>query len=115
MMTARRFATALALALCLQATPLAALAQQSPAHAVADVKAWSATGPGGRKIKMTFYPDGQAKMEMGIMSKSFSWSPTDDGFCLSGMPNGGKCVRLEPSATGYVGYEGDTPTIQLSR
>lgn len=115
MMTVSRIAAALALALSLPAAPIRAFANQSPAFAAADGKPWSATGPGGRQIRMTFYPDGKAKMKMGIMSKAFSWSPTDDGFCLRGLPDGGKCVRLVPTATGYVGYEGDTPTIRLDR
>jgi hypothetical protein len=100
------------------ATPIlaaVAFAQTSPSVAVADGQPWNATGPRGRAMTLTFYPDGKVRATTGIMRISMTWKPTDDGLCLSGGPDREKCITLVKTDTGYQGIENGKVTIQLSR
>ncbi|AZL59527.1 hypothetical protein EI545_12200 [Tabrizicola piscis] len=94
--------------------PLAANAE-SPASTVADGKPWNLTAPNGRKMAITFFQDGKVKMKMGMMSRNMTWQPTKEGICLIGTPNGDRCMRLEPTANGFVGFNGEEQTLTLSR
>jgi hypothetical protein len=104
------FVTAITLALT---SP--SFSQDSPSSAVADGQPWTSTTPDGKKMKITFFPDGRSKIKVGLMGMAVTWQPTTDGLCLIGTPQGDKCMRLEKTATGYVGYEGGAATMTLSR
>jgi hypothetical protein len=103
------FASVLLLALPVQALG------ESPAALVADGQPWKSTSPEGRKMTITFYPDGKARMKAGIMSFKLTWEPTADGICLLGTPRGDACMRLVPTANGFLGYRGDQQTMALER
>jgi hypothetical protein len=90
-------------------------AQTSPSTDIADGKPWNAIGPGGRAMTLTFYGDGTVKAAMGFMGMSMTWIPTDDGICMSGGPQGDKCVTLVKTETGYQGIENGQVTLQLNR
>ncbi|MGL4236383.1 hypothetical protein [Tabrizicola sp.] len=105
----RMLAAALLLAL-----PSGALAE-SPAALVADGNPWAATMPNGRDVTITFFPDGRVTVKMGMMSRKMTWQPTEDGLCLFGGPGGDRCIRLEPTANGFVGFDGEEQALSLSR
>jgi hypothetical protein len=96
------------------AAPQPGLAER-PALLVADGLPWKSTAPDGRKMNITFFPDGTAKMKMGIISRNLTWQETEDGICLIGTPRGDACMRLEPTAGGFVGYKGETQMMTLTR
>jgi hypothetical protein len=108
-----RFTCPLALALMVALAPIAKA--EALASALADGQPWTTTTPEGRKMTLTLYPDGTARMKMGIMGRNLTWQPTEDGLCLIGTPRGDACLRLEKTATGYVGYRGQDPMLTLTR
>lgn len=87
---------------------------ESPSAAVADGKPWSVTTDDGHKMKITFYPDGTAKLKLGIMSKTASWTPTETGLCLDG-PRGNRCLTLIRTENGFIGKDGDAVAMTLQR
>jgi hypothetical protein len=91
------------------------LAEPSPSAAIADGQPWHSTGPGGRPMTLTFYPDGQVRANLGLFSMSMIWTPTDDGMCLSGGPEGDKCITFVKTDSGYQGIEDGQVTMQLIR
>lgn len=98
------------------ATAVPTFAQaESLASMLADGKPWAAAGPNGRKVTLTFLPDGKVRMKMGLMTRNMTWEPTADGLCLIGIPNGDRCMRLEKAENGFVGYEGDTQSFAFTR
>jgi hypothetical protein len=103
------------IALALLIATSSSLHAQSLATQVADGQPWTSTTPEGRKMTITFFPDGKARMKMGIMGRNLTWQPTEDGICLIGTPRGDACMRLEATATGYVGYRGDERVMTLTR
>lgn len=88
---------------------------ESPAALVADGQPWTSTTPEGRKMNITFFPDGRAKMKAGIISRNLTWQPTEDGLCMIGTPRGDACMRLEQTPNGFIGYRGDERVMTLSR
>ncbi len=116
-MTASRFVTRNLIALLIGLSAPYAHAE-TIGFAMADGKSWNATTSDGHRMKITFFADGRAKMNVAIMSRALTWQPTKDGLCLTGVPggNGGpKCLRLARTSTGYVGYEGGKVKMTLSR
>jgi hypothetical protein len=91
------------------------LAQTSPSTAIADGRPWNAIDPRGRPMTLTFHADGTARAKIGIMGKSLTWAPTDDGLCLYGAPGGDKCMTLIKTDTGYQGVENGKIALQLDR
>lgn len=106
---------ALAAAASFALTVAPALAQTSPATAIADGQPWKATGPKGRPMTLIFTPDGHVRAKMGFLSMSMTWEATADGMCLSGGPGGDKCITFIKTDTGYQGIENGQVTMQLSR
>jgi hypothetical protein len=96
-------------------SPAALLAEEDLVAIVADGQPWASTGPNGRKITMTFFPDGTVRMKAGMMSRKLSWQNADGALCLIGGPGGDRCLRLERSATGFIGYGPDGTTVTLDR
>jgi hypothetical protein len=94
--------------------PFAGYGQEGPSAMVADGKPWTSVQD-GRSVTITFFPDGTARIKLGLMRRAATWQPTTDGFCLKGLPDGGRCLRLEKTSNGYIGYEGDVAVMTLSR
>ncbi|MGL5010762.1 MAG: hypothetical protein ACRC6I_12840 [Paracoccaceae bacterium] len=88
---------------------------ESPAYTLADGKPWNSTGPNGRTVTLTLFPDGNVKMNMGMISQHLTWQPTEDGLCLIGAPGGDQCMRLEQTNNGFVGFNGDEPSFIFAR
>ena len=82
---------------------------------LADGKPSHTTGPNGRPMSLTFSPDGTVRMQMGILSRRMTWTPSAEGVCLKGGPGGDRCLRLERTAQGFIGHDGDRPPLTLSR
>ena len=99
----------------LLALPIDGSASDSPAAIVADGQPWTSTTSDGRTMKITFFPDGRARIRVGIISRSLTWKATADGLCLEGGPQGNRCLRLEMSDTGVVGYDGTAAVMTLTR
>lgn len=99
----------------LSCVPAARAVDDATIALLADGKAWTTTGPNGRKMTLTFHPDGTVRMKMGFLSRSMRWERSEEGVCLSGGPGGDRCLRLERSETGFVGHDGDAPPMTLTR
>lgn len=92
-----------------------AVAAESLAYTLADGKPWASNGPNGRKVTLTFFPNGKVKMKMGMMSQNLTWQPTKDGLCIISTPRGDQCMRLEQTDNGFVGFNGDEPSFVFAR
>lgn len=92
-----------------------AVSAESLAYRLADGKPWASNGPNGRRVTLTFFPDGKVKMKMGMMSQNLAWQPTEDGLCIIGTPRGDQCMRLEQTANGFAGFNGDEPFFVFAR
>lgn len=110
-----RFTTLRPITLALLISVSSPVQAQNLASQVADGQPWTSTTPEGRKMTITFFPDGKARMKIGLMGRNLTWQPTDDGICLIGTPRGDACMRLEATANGYVGYRGDQRMMTLTR
>jgi hypothetical protein len=97
----------------LLASPLAA----DPAISlrIADGHPWTTTGPDGQTMEITFFPDGTARMRIGILSRRMNWVPTEAGLCLAGGPMGDRCITLEATTTGFVGRGDDGQMLEFAR
>jgi hypothetical protein len=113
-MTLSKIIRSLAVAASVTLTAGMVLAE-SPAAAIADGQPWNTVGPQGGAMTLTFYPDGQARAKVGMMGISMSWTPTDDGMCIAGGPQGERCVAFTRTDRGYQGIENGQVTMELSR
>jgi hypothetical protein len=82
---------------------------------MADGAPWTTAGPNGRSMTITFFPDGTVRMRMGILSRSMTWQASEDGICMAGAPGGDRCIRLEQTESGFVGYQPDGTTMVFER
>jgi hypothetical protein len=105
----------LVLSALLTLPPAALLAEEDLVTVVADGQPWTSTGPNGRKVTLIFFPDGTARMKFGGMSRKLKWLKTDGALCMIGAPRGDRCLRLERSATGFIGHSSDGTTVTLDR
>ena len=105
----------LALVVLLGVSAIPAVADQSVAALIADGQPWAAVGPGGRQIQITFFPDGTVRMKAGFMRMAMAWTATADGMCMTGGPQGDRCVRFTPQGTGFIGTDGVGEPLILSR
>jgi hypothetical protein len=94
------------------ATPLSA---QSPALAIADGQAWTASMPNGDIVQMSFLPDGTVRAKRGLFRIRMAWTPTEDGMCITGGPDGDRCMTLQPDGAGYVAISEDQVVLTLTR
>jgi len=84
---------------------------------ITDGKPWFITTPDGMNMWLTLNPDGTGTMNVAIMSKSLTWTPTADGLCLKGLPQGEgtKCLVMRQRGDGYEGTDPDGKILQLKR
>jgi len=82
---------------------------------IADSKPWDAVTDDGRKVKVTFNPDGSASIRLGIMKRALTWNKIADGLCLKGTPRGDLCMRLEKVSNGYFGYKDKDVVMTFTR
>ena len=82
---------------------------------IADGQPWTMQMSEGREGTLTLYPDGTGTMRSGFMSMDMSWTPQDEGFCMTGGRMGTRCVTLQADGGGYIGVGNDGGAIRLSR
>jgi hypothetical protein len=93
-----------------------ALADDSIAAKVADGKPWAAKVTELPSMTMTLNPDGSGLMKVAIMKRAISWKANGvDGLCLSGLPDGDKCMTLKATAKGFEGVADDGKIMVLTR
>jgi hypothetical protein len=93
-----------------------AFAEDSIAVKLADGKPWQTKLTDVPRLTMTLNPDGSGTMKVAIMKREITWKAKgSDGMCLSGLPDGTKCMKLNPIEKGYSGVADDGKTIMLTR
>jgi hypothetical protein len=94
------------------ATPLLA---QSPALAIADGQPWTASMPNGDTVQMSFLPDGTVRAKRGLFGIRMAWTPTEDGICITGGPDGDRCMTLQSDGAGYIAISENKVVLTLTR
>jgi hypothetical protein len=79
-----------------------------------DGRPWAAVTTDGRRAKITLNKDGTGSFE-GPFTFSLTWEVRGRDVCLHISIAGTKCVRFQPVADGYAGYNGTTLDLTLTR
>lgn len=111
-----RFALAATLGMAFGATaPVVAHAAEGMMARIADGAPWAMRAPNGRTMNVTLNPDGTGTVRMGPIRAMAEWRATEDGFCLTTIRTGERCMVIEEGLEGGFVGRGPDGAVQFAR
>jgi hypothetical protein len=81
-----------------------------------DGQAWSADGPMGSAVDISFNPNGTGKVGSGLFTQAFAWEGSGNRICIAGLPGTASgCLDMAATENGYIGTREDGSQMRLWR